>query len=78
MDEKGKKYWQGQLESVRHMLDTDPSLLVFCVRDWRLTSDSGLDDLAWAMYKGGYVPRQEASNLFEMLEDAVANLPEGE
>ena len=61
--------WKEQIDNVRHMVDTEPSLFAFCIRDWDITEQAGLRDLAWALARDdSYATRNDAKGLLEMLE----------
>ena len=49
-------------------LEEDHYLALFMVRDLRITKNMGLDDLAWAMHKGGCA-RSEVAWLLNELEE---------
>ena len=61
--------WKEQIDKVRHMVDSEPSLFAFCVRDWDITEQAGLRDLAWALARDdSYATRNDAKGLLELLE----------
>ena len=61
--------WIEQIDKVRHMVDSEPSLFAFCIRDWDITEQAGLRDLAWALARDdSYATRNDAKGLLEMLE----------
>ena len=61
--------WKEQIDKIRHMVDTEPSLFAFCVRDWDITEQAGLRDLAWALARDdSYATRNDAKGLLELLE----------
>ena len=61
--------WKEQIDSVRKYIEHEPSLFAFCVRDWEITEQAGLRDLAWALARDdSYATRNDAKGLLEMLE----------
>lgn len=56
------------LDNARKQLDSDPHLAVYIVRDYQELVEWGLDDLAWAMHREGYVPRGDAQMLLDRIE----------
>ena len=62
--------WKKQIDKVRHMVDdSEPSLFAFCIRDWDITEQAGLRDLAWALARDdSYATANDAKGLLEMLE----------
>ena len=61
--------WKEQIESVRKYIEHEPSLFAFCVRDWEITEQAGLYDLAWALARDdSYATANDAKGLLEMLE----------
>ena len=52
----------------RRMLNDDPHLAVFMVRDHLQSFDELLWDMAWAMHKDGYVTRSEAEYLLDRID----------
>jgi len=61
--------WKEQIDKIRHMVDSEPSLFAFCVRDWDITEQAGLRDLAWALARDdSYATRNDAKGLLELLE----------
>jgi hypothetical protein len=61
--------WQEQIDSVRKYIEHEPSLFAFCVREWEITEQAGLRDLAWALARDdSYATANDAKGLLEMLE----------
>jgi hypothetical protein len=61
--------WKEKIDKVRHMVDTEPSLFAFCIRDWDITEQAGLRDLAWVLARDdSYATRNDAKGLLELLE----------
>ena len=61
--------WKEQIDSVRKYIEHEPSLFAFCVRDWEITEQAGLRDLAWALARDdSYATANDAKGLLEMLE----------
>jgi hypothetical protein len=63
--------WFAEIDSIRKYLDSDVSLVAFCVREWDITEQAGLRDLAWVMCRDGYVSRNDAKGLLDDLEAFV-------
>lgn len=61
--------WREEIDKIRHMVDSDPSLFAFCVRDWDITEQAGLRDLAWVLARDdSYATRNDAKGLLDHLE----------
>jgi len=61
--------WKEQIDSVRKYIEHEPSLFAYCVRDWDITEQAGLRDLAWALARDdSYATANDAKGLLEMLE----------
>lgn len=68
--------WLEKIKEVRKYLDTDPSLVAYCVREWTITEQAELKDLAWAMCKeSGYVVKGDAEYLLDALEEYLLPAP---
>jgi hypothetical protein len=61
--------WKEQIDKIRHMVDSNPSLFAFCIRDWDITEQAGLRDLARALARDdSYATRNDAKGLLQLLE----------
>lgn len=59
------------LNTARGVLDEDPNLAVFIVRDFPELVEWELDELAWSMYREGYTPRGDAEYLLSRIEEKM-------
>ena len=58
-----------QINNARKHIDSDPSLVAYIVRDWQITEQAGLSDLAWAMCKENNIAsKSDAKYLLDKLE----------
>ena len=67
--------WQEQIDSVRKYIKHEPFLFAFIIRDWDITEQAGLRDLAWALARDdSYATENDAKGLLEMLEAHLTQL----
>jgi len=76
--ERNKKMeinWLEEIEKVRKYCEREPELVAFIVRDWKITEESGLHDLAWAMTRDN-VWKKDAEFLLDELDKYVKSQTE--
>jgi hypothetical protein len=61
--------WIEQIDKIRDRVESEPSLFAVCFREWDITEQAGLRDLAWALARDdSYATRNDAKGLLQLLE----------